>query len=186
MKAKICLQKETDIDKWSIACISTPLFSRSLRLLSSEKITGNSTEQMAKYIYLNLEFNNQTCESITPCNEIRVRFNRTELKLFCFCLFNRKNLQVTLEGMNGSKAKHNNASWNVFFHSLVPVSAFHKINDDGAWSATSRSWQASWVPSHSKSSIGLFPSENSATDLPWGMSQTMTLPAASPDASRRT
>lgn len=64
MKAKICLQKETDIDKWSIAYISIPLFSRSLRLLSSEKITGNSTEQMAKYIYLNLEFNNQTCESI--------------------------------------------------------------------------------------------------------------------------
>ena len=95
-------------------------------------------------------------------------------------------LQVTLDEVKGSKAKHSKGSWKVFFHSLVPVSAFHRIIDDGAWSTTNRSWQASWVPSHSRSRTGLFPSENSATELPWEMSQTITLPAASPEAKRRT
>jgi len=42
------------------------------------------------------------------------------------------NLQVTFEGIKGSKAKHNKGSWKVFFHSFVPVSAFHRIIDDGA------------------------------------------------------
>lgn len=84
MKAKICLQKETDIDKWSIACISTPLFSGSLRLLSSEKITGNSTEQMAKYIYLNLEFNNQTCESINRVMKSEFVLIEQNLSYFVF------------------------------------------------------------------------------------------------------
>lgn len=95
-------------------------------------------------------------------------------------------LQVTLDEVKGSKAKHSKGSWKVFFHSLVPVSAFHRIIDDGAWSTTNRSWQASWVPSHSRSRTGLFPSENSATELPWEMFQTITLPAASPEAKRRT
>lgn len=41
-------------------------------------------------------------------------------------------LQVTLDEVKGSKAKHSKGSWKVFFHSLVPVSAFHRIIDDGA------------------------------------------------------
>lgn len=48
-------------------------------------------------------------------------------------------LQVTLDEVKGSKAKHSKGSWKVFFHSLVPVSAFHRTIDDGAWSTTNRS-----------------------------------------------
>ena len=48
-------------------------------------------------------------------------------------------LHVTFDGVNGSNAKHNKLSWNSFFHSLVPVSAFHRTNDDGEWSTTSKS-----------------------------------------------
>lgn len=94
-------------------------------------------------------------------------------------------LQVTWEGQNGSKAKQITFSWKDVFHSLVPVSAFHRTRVEGECKAASRSWQASWVLNHSKSNTGLFPSMKSATGFPREMSHTIMRPLASPDARRK-
>ena len=94
-------------------------------------------------------------------------------------------IRVTLAGLNGSNAKQIRLSWNVFFHNLIPVSAFHKTRDEGACSAARRSCEASWVHNQCRSSIGFDPSENSLSDMPWLTSQIIICPVMSADARRR-
>ena len=180
------LKREGTSWRWSVMIARNKLFLKIARSLEKQEFPiKNCTSSSNRS---EISWYGSTVIAICCCTDptlMENKKNRTISRVW-FGLFNTLcYIRVTLAGLNGSNAKQIRLSWNVFFHNLIPVSAFHKTSDEGACSAARRSCEASWVHNQCRSSIGFDPSENSLSDMPWLTSQIIICPVMSADARRR-